>query len=466
MHLGIDLGTSGLKLVVVDDEGTVVTEHEQSLTYDEPRPGWAEADPLGWASTVETALARVLAAAPAPAVRDVGVTGQMHGAVLVDERGAPVRPAILWPDVRAAALEARWAALPLPARVLLGGPFSPGLTGPVLAWLAEHEPGSVDRTARVLLAKDFLRGRLLGQEHEKVVTDPGDASGTLLWDVAAGSWSAAAMAAAGVAASLLPGVASADSGAGLWRDRPVVVGTGDTPASLLALARGLGGWRPGDVVVNLGTGAQVIAPGTPPPADDAPVGWHTYADGVGGHYAMVALQNGGLALTWARQRLGLDWPAFSAYAAAERPGAGGVVFRPFVAPERGAMRPPGPETAGWVGPTTATVGQRARAAAEAYAFLVRRACDLIAPTPGRVLLVGGGGRDAWVRQLLADVLQHPVTRVEIRSASALGAALLAAGPGLTPPLGTHVTDPQAARDLQDAYATWGDACYPAAPGPD
>ncbi len=459
MHLGIDLGTSGLKLLVLRDDGVVAHEHEAPLRHDEPRPGWAEADPDVWADAVGDGLRAVLDAIPLPAITAVGVTGHMHGAVLVDAAGHAVRRAVLWPDARARGLAEVWEGLDPRLRARLGGPFSPGLTGPVLGWLAAHEPGTLGSADRVLLAKDLVRHRLIEDPAGRFLTDPSDASGTLLWDVAAGLWSSWAGTVAGVPARLLPAVEPSDRVVGTWRGRGVVTGAGDTPASLLALERGVGGWRPGDLVVHLGTGLQVISPVSPPPSDQGPLDWHCYADAGGGHYAMVAVLNGGLALSWAQEQLGLDWSAFAAAAREQPPGAGGVRFRPFLADERGAMRPPVVDAAGWDGDAEATTGQRARAAAEAHAFLVRRAADLLGPSSGRVWLVGGGARETWVQQLVADILQRPVTRVEVRSAAALGAALLAAGADASAPLLRHDVEPGHQPALQEAYTAWRAAYY-------
>jgi len=459
VHLGIDLGTSSLKLLALRDDGAVAPEHESPLRYDEPRPGWAEADPSAWTDAVLRGLAALLDVVPLGQVRGLGVTGHMHGAVLLDEEARPVRPAVLWPDSRARGLAARWQALSPELRARLGGPFSAGLTGPVLAWLADHEPASLDRAQHAVLAKDHVRLVLTGASDGTVVTDPSDASGTLLWDGSTGSWSDAALTAGGVPRRLLPDVVPSDQVVGTWRDRAVVAGAGDTPASLLALARGVGGFRPGDVVVNLGTGAQVISPVTAPPGDQGPLGWHCYADARGGHYAMVAILNGGLALSWAQERLGLDWSDFAAAAGQSPPGAGGVLFRPFVADERGDLRPTRQVGVGWDGTTGATTAERARAAAEAQAFLVRRAVAQIEPSPQRIWLIGGGAREGWVQQLVADTLHGPVTRVELRSAAALGAALLSAGADVSVPLTQRTVEPRELPELDEAYAAWHAACY-------
>ncbi len=463
MFVGVDLGTSSLKVLAVDADGAVVAESESPLGYDEPRPGWAETDPATWLRATRRCLDEVLAALPRHSTpQGIGVTGQMHGTVLLDGAERPVRPAVLWPDRRAADQAPCWAALSSGVRSRLGGPFSPGLTGPVLGWLAEHEPQALRAANRVVLPKDFVRGVLTATAPEALVTDPSDASGTLLWDVGAAAWSVEAAAAARVDPALLPDVVPADREAGSTRGVTVVAGAGDTPASLVALERTLGGWRAGDLVVNLGTGAQVIEPGCSPPGDDTPVGWHVYADGTGGFYAMVAVLNGGLALAWAQARLGIGWGDFAAAVQAEPAGAGGVVFRPFITEERGAMRTPEAASPGWVHDAGATTRQLARAAAEAQVSLVRRARELLGVTGDRVFLVGGGGREPWVRQLVADALGRPVTRLEIRSAAALGAAALAAGPGLRLPMAQETVEPVPDPALDAAYVRWADTCYPAA----
>ncbi len=451
--LGVDVGTSSVKVLAVDRAGVSLAEREAALPLERPLPHQAEADPRAWTRAVDELVGPL---GEAYDVRAVGITGQMHGTVLLDQAGVAVRPAVLWPDSRADALRSRWDALPADALGRLGNPWSAGMTGPVLAWLAEHEPESVARAERVALPKDLVREHLVPGS---VGSDPSDAAGTLLWDVAAGAWSPEASAL--VPAHLLPEVLPSSAPAGTWRGAGVVVGGGDTPVSLVTLEGAVGGWQPGDVVVNLGTGAQMIDPQTGPPVRS---GWgetHVYAGVLGGHYAMVAAQNAGLALSWAQSQLGLTWGEFSALAQQTPAGAEGTVFRPFVATERGGLTPPRPG-AGWV--TGQEAGQpdpalAARAVAEAQAFLVRRSRELLAVEVRRVLLVGGGARDAWVRQLLADVLGTPVLHVPMRSAAAAGAVVLAGGPTLQQSLATSTAEPQDSPALAEAYRRWREAIY-------
>jgi xylulokinase len=293
------------------------------------------------------------------------------------------------------------------------------MTGPLLAWLAAHEPASVAAAAAVVLPKDAVRARLVPGPP---VTDRSDASATLLWDVVADDWSAAALGAAGVPRRLLPAVRPSAEVVGAWRDVPVVVGGADTPLALLASGVSDG------LLVNLGTGAQVLRPHADPVAAEDPV-VHRYADVDGGWYAMAALQNGGSAWAWVRGVLGLSWPEF--FAAAESGVAGEVRFRPFLSGERGGVAGPD-ERGSWTGLGAGTTrADLARAAVEGVVSAVGAAAELLGPVDGGVVLTGGGGRVPLVRQLLADVLGRPVTWLPLRSASAIGAAMLAGrGTGL------------------------------------
>jgi len=407
--VGADVGTSGLKLVALDDDGAVLAEAEEAYEPERPRPGWAQNDVGTWLSALLRAWDRL----PAGSVRALGLSGQMHGAVLVDERGAALGPALLWPDCRALSEVQRWRELPAADRAALANPLVPGMTGPLLAWLAAHEAASVAAAAAVVLPKDAVRALLVPGAP---ATDRSDASATLLWDVVADDWSAAAVSAAGVRRDLLPAVRPSADVVGTWRDVPVVVGGADTPLALLASGVS------GGLLVNLGTGAQVLRPGAAPVAAADPV-VHRYGDVDGGWYAMAALQNGGSAWSWVRGVLGLSWPEF--FAAAESGTAGGVRFAPFLTGERGGVAGPD-DRGGWSGLGAGTTrADLARAAVEGVVNAVGAAAELLGPVDGPVVLTGGGGRVPLVRRLLADVLGRPVRWLPLRSASAIGAAVLA-----------------------------------------
>jgi len=489
VHLGVDLGTSGLKLVLLARDGTVVAESEASYDVAHPRPGWSQTDPATWTGALARALDDLAArAGDGVVVRAVGVAGQMHAAVLADAAGLPLAPAVLWTDARAADRLDRWRALPEPVRARLANPLVPGMTGPVLDWFAAHDPALCDRAAHVLLPKDVVRAWLVDDAALPAgTTDRSDAAGTLLWDVTRDAWADDVVAHLDLPGRLLPGVAPSDAVAGTtsrlarWFPAsgtavPVVVGGGDTPVARLAVG------APG-LHVNLGTGAQAMAAlDRPAPVADAVV--HTFADtGAGedaGWYRLAAVQNAGLALDWALRMLGLSWEDAVALARSAPAGAGGVTFLPFLTGERGGVAGPGARGA-WTGLGESTGrAELVRAAVEGMVFAVAAAVDLLdAPgtdpstgpvgpasagtrSPDRdaeVVVTGGGTREPLVRELLADALGRPVRRVGLRSATAVGAALLAArgtGDPVEPATTTAAPDlPTPARpDVVEHLAAW------------
>ncbi len=236
---------------------------------------------------------------------------------------------------------------------------------------------------------------------------------------------------------------------------PVVAGCGDTPAALLAVGRA--GTAPDATLINLGTGAQVLRRVAEPyPVADPNT--HLYAAADHGWYAMAAVQNAGLALDWAGRMLGLSWPELVAAAQVTPPGAGGVTFLPFLTGERGGLA--GPHShGGWLGLRASTSrAELARAALEAMVFTLRRAAELLGPLGPRITFTGGGGREPLIRQLIADSLGVPVQRIEVRSASATGAALLAAqAVGVALPVHTgpsELREPARNPALAESYRRW------------
>jgi xylulokinase len=446
MFLGIDLGTSGLKAAVVRDDGTLQNEAEAAYEVDHPQPGFAQIDPQVWMR----ALRDVLAQLGEQNWAAVGVAGQMHGVVLVDAHGRACRPAVLWPDRRAESDLGRWRDLPAQTRRRLANPLVAGMAGPILAWMASHDPQCLGEGNLAVQPKDYVRGQLGGA----VVGERSDASATLLWDVPADTWAFDVVDAIGLPPQLLPQVVASDHVVGsahLPRDPALVAGAGDTAAALL----GSGGLAPGQVQVNLGSGAQILTGvARPEPADD-PV-THLYADAAGAWYGMVALRNGGLAVDRVRSWLGFSWEDLFAAAARTPVGAGGVSMIPYYSGERGAVA--GPHGRGaWLGLTdTTTRLELARAAVEGMVFAVAHGIEVLAGTPEHVRMTGGGALNPVVPQLLADVLGAEVHVLGERSASAIGAAMLAAsGIGVELPVAAQppvVYRP--ASDVRTAYELW------------
>jgi xylulokinase len=347
----------------------------------------------------------------------------------------------------------RWTDLPADARSRLGNPLVPGMAGPLLTWLHKHEAASLNAAAVVTSPKDWLRGRLTGD----TTTERSDASATLLWDVVADDWATDALSLTGISRDQLPAVASshavvgtADLSDGHQAPAPVVAGAADTAAALVALQA----TQPPDtwsrsLVINAGTGIQIVRPQVPAEARTDPI-THLYADAEGGWYEMLAVQNGGMALSWARSVLDVTWDQFSSLAKASPDGAGGAVF----------VLAPSNSTARWSSLTPSTGrAQLARSSFEAFAFTIRRGIDMLGGHQGPVLLSGGGAREPWIRQLIADVLDIPVSYLHLRSASAVGAAVLAArGVGMRLPVPATVVEVKPSdRDrqpLDQAYDLW------------
>ncbi len=457
-YLGIDLGTSSAKVLVVDGDGATLATGRASYEVVRPAPDRSETAPSEWWHAVQQAVREAMRSAPHEPVA-IGLSGQMHGVVLSDEVGNPQRPAILWPDQRASELRADFDALPGPARDRLANPWSPGMAGPILAWLARHEPEVLARSRWALQPKDWVRLILTGEAH----AEPSDASGTLLYDVPGDRWDLEVAGHLGVDPDLLaPLAASADvTGSlvpaaaeflGLPPGIPVVAGAGDTPAAILG--NGLGG---GDAAqLTLGTGGQIVAlQADPRPAAEA--GVHTYrAATATGWYAMAAVLNAGLALSWVCRTLGCDWDTL--YAAADQAIVDDdPVFVPHLAGERtpylssrlrGAWHGLGLEH---------DRDALLRASLEGVAFGMRAAIDAmpgIGATTHLRTAGGGSAHDGW-RQLLADVLGAPLQLTGVTDASGRGAALLAAigtgdlteadtTAGLAPPAGP-ITEPRRTR---------------------
>lgn len=455
LFLGIDLGTSGLKVAAVVSDGVVVAEAEAPYAVQRPAPGQAEIAPQEWENALNSALAQL----GELRFDAVGIAGQMHGLVLVDADGQPCRPAMLWPDRRAQGELAAWRDLDPAQRLRLANPITAGMAGPMLSWVQHNEPLMLRGARAALQPKDYVRSRLGGP----VVAERSDASATLLWDVPADGWAFDIVEALGLPGELLPGVVASSHVVGQARlkgEPALVAGAGDTPAALL----GTGGLGAGEVQINLGTGAQIlIGVDSPRPVAD-PV-THLYADAGAAWYGMAALQNAGLALNKVREWLGMRWPAFFTLAGSAPVGAGGVSVVPFLAGERGGVASPSSRGA-WLGLTDATTSAHlARAAIEGMLFTVREGLELLCDTPRVVRVSGGGVREEFVAQMLADVLGTVIHVVPERSASALGAAMLAAqGVGRTLAVAgiePVVFEPVDGPELQAAYRLWSDRLFAA-----
>lgn len=435
MFLGIDLGTHSVKALLLDAAGEVVGEAARRYPVSAPRPGWSETAPEAWWQGVVEAVQEA-AGTFSGQVSAVGLSGQMHGVVLTGRQGNALRPAILWADTRATNELRHFHGLTERERRDLANPVTVGMAGPTLLWLKRHEPDLYEAAAWALQPKDWLRARLTGA----VATDPSDASGTLLYNVAEDRWALEIVAELGLRAALLPDVVPSASVAGtllkgaalelgLPEGIPVAVGAADTAAAAL----GSGLLREGEAQLTVGSGAQLISVVRSVPGD-LPRGVHLYRTAQdisteSGYYVMAAMQNAGLALEWVLDLLGFTWDAAYEAAAAVAPGCDGVIFLPYLTGERTPHLNPG-ATGTWHGIRRFhSRGHLMRSALEGVAFAIKDglvALQEAGVDPERLLLAGGSARFPFWRQLLADVMQRELLLSPVTDASARGAALLAA----------------------------------------
>jgi len=436
--LGIDVGTGGTRALVVGDEGAVLgTGTCDHAPFVSPQPGWAEQAPDDWwRATVQAVRAALTRARIDPqAIGAVGLSGQMHGAVLLDQDLCVIRPAIIWCDQRTEP-ECEWLNRAIGTDALLSHTCNPALTNFTLTkllWVRAHEPDAWRRVRHVLLPKDYVRLRLSGT----LAMDVTDASGTLMFDVAHRRWSREILRGAEIDPALLPDVfESADicgrvseqaaRASGLTDGTPIVAGAGDQAAG----AVGIGVTRPGVVSATIGTSGVVFA-ATDRPSMDPRGRLHTFCHAAADRWHVMGVtQAAGLSLRWLRDQLrstdGYD--AMIAEAAQVPAGAGGVLWAPYLMGERTPHLDPDVRAA-LVGLVASHHrGHIIRAVLEGVAFSLRETLTIFAELDvpvSSIRLGGGGARSPLWRQIQADVYGRPVETVLVDEGAAFGAALLA-----------------------------------------
>jgi xylulokinase len=444
MWMGIDIGTGGSRALLVNDRGTVVAgftaPHEEIIMH---RPMWAEQRPENWWDAAVAAIRGVLAQAgvAGSAVKGIGLSGQMHGLVILDETNAVIRPSLIWCDQRSQA-QVDGINQKLGREKVLEYTANPVLTGftlPKLLWVRDNEPENFARVRKMLLPKDYVRFRLTGEFASEV----SDASGTAVFDVVHRRWSYEMMDGLGLDRSILPkcyessevtGTITAEVAAltGLAAGTPVVGGGGDQAAS----AVGNGIVEAGIVSCTLGTSGVVFAH-MEKVAYDPGGRVHTFCHAVPDKWHVMGVTQGaGLSLQWFRNQLapGVSYDALTEEAAQAPAGSQGLFWLPYLMGER---TPHLDATArgGWIGLTARH--RRAdliRAVIEGVSYSQRDCLDIIEELGVEVNSVrasGGGAQSAFWRQLLADILDKPTVTLETQEGSAYGAALLAlAGTGV------------------------------------
>lgn len=432
--LGIDIGTSAVKALLTDDEQTIRATAECTYPVERPRSGWSEQEPEVWWRAVEQTIAELRRQAPDAfgSVHGLGLSGQMHGAVLLDASDRVLRPAILWNDGRAVAECAELQERVPGLGIIAGIPAMPGFTAPKLLWVKRHEPEVFARTARVLLPKDYIRLRLTGE----YLTDRSDAAGTLWLDQARRCWSPDIVAACGLSENQLPGLVEGNDRAGvlgsaitavLGLPEGVIVagGAGDVAAG----AVGIGAVDPGDAFVSLGTSAQyfVTSDGHRPSPESL---IHAFAHALPGRwFQMAALLNGASTLAWVAGVLGRPIDGLLAETETAYRGPGSLLFLPYLHGERTPHNNPRARGVFFGIDADTRASDLVQAVLEGVAFSLAESQDCLAAAGTRVErldVIGGGARSHFWMRLLAAILDRPITlyRGSARG-PAFGAARLA-----------------------------------------
>ena len=429
MYLGIDLGTSGVKAILLSEEGKVIASHGEPLQVNRPHPLWSEQDPASWWRATDPAVLALGQKHSLSNVRAVGLTGQMHGATLLDKQQNILRPAILWNDGRSAQ-ECRELEASVPnSRQITGNLMMPGFTAPKLKWVAKHEPGVFAQIDKVLLPKDYLRWKMSGV----FASDMSDAAGTMWLDVGLRDWSDELLAATGLNRSHMPTLFEGSQITGellasiaqRWHMPvvPVVAGGGDNAAG----AVGVGLYRSGQAMLSLGTSGVYFAVSdgflsNPESAVHSfchalPNTWHL----------MSVMLSAASCLDWVAKLTGLSSVAellkeVESSAPAEAP----LWFLPYLSGERTPHNNPEAKGAFWGLTHEHQRADLCRAVLEGVGFALADGMDVLHATglkPQRITLIGGGARSAYWRQMLADISGQTL---EYRTGGDVGPALGAA----------------------------------------
>ena len=431
MYLGLDIGTSGVKAVLIDERGAIAAQGADSLEVSRPQPGYSEQAPADWWRATVNAV-RALPARSRAAVQAVGLSGQMHGATLLDDHDAPLRPAILWNDGRSAQECLELERREPDSRAITGNIMMPGFTAPKLLWISRHEPEVFRRTACVLLPKDYVRLKLTGEK----ISDMSDASGTGWLNVGRREWSDAMLAATGLDRARMPqltegtfpaGTLSAGAAGELGLPRVVVAGGGGDNA---ASAAGLGVVAPGEAFLSLGTSGVlfVVTDRFRPNAGRAahafchclPDRWHQ----------MSVMLSAAASLDWAARLAGeSDLPRLVAAAEARGLTRQAPFFLPYLSGERTPHNDPHARGVFFGIGADTVAADLTMSVLEGVAFAFADGLDVLleaGSSVGDISVTGGGARLAFWGELIAAALNRPLTyRHGGEVGAALGAARLA-----------------------------------------
>jgi xylulokinase len=447
--LGIDLGTSSVKVLLVDETGKVTGSGSAAYPIYHPQAGMAEQDPGDWQAAVGMAVRQAVATRGVGEIRAIGLSSQMHGTLLLDRQERLLNPAVIWPDQRSAHQVEEITRLVGAERLIeiTGSPLATGFQAATLRWFQQERPELWERVDKILLPKDHLRGWLTGEW----AAEPSDGSGSLLLDVRARNWSTTILEALQIELNKLPPIRSSTTLVGkllpqvaaelsLRTGTRVVAGSADQAASLL----GVGATDSQTLLVNLSTGGQLVLPIRQVEVDRRGR-MHTFCsalepgEGRAAWYKLGATLAAGQSLRWLRERVfGLEgddaYARMTGWAEAAPIGAGGLVFLPYLTGERTPLMDS--QARGVFLGLTLQHGRAelVRAVMEGVTFSLYEAYRVIVESgerPQRIILAGGGARSPLWRQMVADVFALPVQNLRLTEGSALGATILAgAGAGL------------------------------------
>lgn len=460
MYMGIDLGTSGVKVIITDSQGNIVDSASASISVSRPQPLWSEQDPAQWWAATNEAVLALGEKLDLQQVKALGIAGQMHGATLLDASNQVIRPAILWNDGRCEAQCREIETMVSNSREITGNIMMPGFTAPKLLWVKQHEPDNFARIAKVLLPKDYLRFLLSGD----FVSDMSDAAGTLWMDVEKRAWHPALVAACGLSVSQMPSLCEGNDISGklntdiaqTWGMQavPIVGGAGDNAAGAI----GVGIVKPGQAMLSLGTSGVyfMVSDGFESNPDSAvhsfchalPKTWHL----------MSVMLSAGSCLQWYADNIAKvpveQLLAELDSAKIDPSNTGGAYFLPYLSGERTPHNNP-EATGSFFGLTHSTTqAQLTHAVIEGVSFAFADALDALHSASSsklasansissdedssnkkhieqnkntnEITLIGGGAKSPYWRQLLANVLGRTLTfRAGGEVGPSLGAARLA-----------------------------------------
>ena len=465
MYLGLDLGTSGLRGILVNDEWKVVAEAEAGIETSTPKPGWSEQAPEDWIEACKQVIAslRALDASALSAVRGIGLSGHMHGATLLDAEGKVLRPCILWNDTRSAEEAAALDQKP-EMRTITGNIVFPGFTAPKLEWVRNHEPGVFAKAAKVLLPKDYLRFWLTGD----YISEMSDSAGTSWLDVGQRAWSETALGLSHMSVDQMPRLVEGSAPGGELRtgllqewglSGPVVVagGAGDNAAA----ACGIGSIDEGSGFVSLGTsGVLLVAKNSYAPDPETAV--HCFCHAVPERWIqMGVILSATNSMNWLSRNLSQSVGSLAAALPETLTGPSAITFLPYLSGERTPHNNSDIRGAFLGIDVSAGPVDLTQSVMDGVAFAMRDCLEALKSTgtePDRLLAVGGGVRSRFWLETLATVLKVPLALPDgSEFGAAIGAARLAAcavsgaNPGdvMVPPQTSDVIDPRA--DLFDAY---------------